>query len=104
MQSVQLERMLKEYDRAHELVNEALKLHPKSPKLWMIAGQLILERNADNNGNAKTEALKMFEKGRKECPRSVELWLCAVNIHREAQNWNRARAILEEVRLSMMIR
>ncbi|XP_055388403.1 pre-mRNA-processing factor 6-like [Condylostylus longicornis] len=97
MHSVQLERMLGDYDAAQNLIDEALKLHPKNPKLWMISGQIIMERIEGEEG--KTEALKLFEAGRKECVRSIELWLCAVNIYRESGNWNRARALLEEARL-----
>lgn len=100
MQSVQLERMLNQYSRAQELVQEALKLHPKSPKLWMIAGQILMENtNEANNESNKIEALKIFERGRKECPRSIGLWLCSVDIFRIDKKWNSARALLEEARL-----
>lgn len=101
MHAVQLERMLGEHSKAQALVEEAIQLHPKSPKIWMIYGQLILEASAAErpfSPSVISEALQVFEKGRRSCPKSVPLWLCSVDVYRQTQNWNRARALLEEVR------
>ncbi|VWU51910.1 pre-mRNA-processing factor 6, putative [Hepatocystis sp. ex Piliocolobus tephrosceles] len=52
MQSVQLERLLKNYDQAKKLIYEALKIHKTFDKLYMIAGQIELEiakANISNN-------------------------------------------------------
>ncbi|KYN98740.1 putative pre-mRNA-processing factor 6 [Plasmodium gaboni] len=43
MQSVQLERLLRNYKEAKYLAHEALKIHKNFDKLYMIAGQIELE-------------------------------------------------------------
>ncbi|CAA9988126.1 pre-mRNA-processing factor 6, putative [Plasmodium knowlesi strain H] len=43
MQSIQLERLLRNYKDAKELAQEALQIHKRFDKLYMIAGQIELE-------------------------------------------------------------
>lgn len=92
---MQLERMLENFDGALELVTEALRIHTKCDKLWMISGQLHLEKKPPS----PADAMKQFEEGRKQCPKCIHLWLCTVDIYVKEKNWSRARAILEEVTL-----
>ncbi|SOV77956.1 pre-mRNA-processing factor 6, putative [Plasmodium sp. gorilla clade G3] len=57
MQSVQLERLLRNYKEAKFLAHEALKIHKNFDKLYMIAGQIELEmdryaNDTDVNGTS----------------------------------------------------
>ncbi|XP_053992594.1 pre-mRNA-processing factor 6-like [Hylaeus volcanicus] len=94
IQSIQLERFLQEYDRSMELVRDALRIHPNCDKLWMIYGQLHLEKSPED----VPEAIKQFEEGLKHCSNCIELWLCAAEIYLTEKNYNRARAVIEEAR------
>jgi pre-mRNA-processing factor 6 len=77
-----------------ELVRDALRIHPNCDKLWMIYGQLHLEKSPED----VPEAIKQFEQGLKHCSNCIELWLCAAEIYLREKNYNRARAVIEEVR------
>eukprot|EP00380_Ascogregarina_taiwanensis_P004552 284819148_4 len=65
----------------------------------MIAGQLHLESSPVD----EAAAVKIFEKGRAECPQCAVLWLCTIDIYRARKNWSRARAILEEVPACVLV-
>lgn len=99
--SIQLEREAKVYAQARALAEEALGHFPKSPKLWMIAGQLIMEsaQRDKAKGGGLNDATKMFEKGLLECPKSVDLWLCATEAEVQQKRYPKARALLEKARL-----
>lgn len=45
------------------------------------------------------EATKFFERGLQKCPRSVPLWLCAVECEIKQQKYTKARSLLEKARL-----
>lgn len=45
------------------------------------------------------EAAKFFERGLQKCPRSVPLWLCAVECEVRQQKYTKARSLLEKARL-----
>ncbi|KAK1936526.1 putative u5 snRNP-associated subunit [Babesia divergens] len=97
MQSVQLERQLKNYDVAIELCDKALNLHPNFDKLWMIAGQMRMElATPDIN-----EAIKIFKAGIDECPWSVHLWLLAVEALMRADETAKARALIDVAKTKM---
>ncbi|GIX62893.1 pre-mRNA-processing factor 6, putative [Babesia caballi] len=88
MQSVQLERQLGNHGAAAELCQEALRLHPSFDKLWMIAGQLRLEKPESE----LEEAVRIFHSGTEQCPWSVPLWLLALEALMRHGEHARARA------------
>lgn len=95
MQSVQLEREQGLYQQALHLSEEGLKEHPSFAKLWMIGGQIHMEKSPPE----LLEATKFFERGLLKCPRSVPLWLCAVECEIKQQKYTKARSLLEKARL-----
>lgn len=95
MQSVQLEREQGLFQQALHLCEEGLKEHPNFPKLWMIGGQIHMEKSPPE----LLEAAKFFERGLQKCPRSVPLWLCSVECEIRQQKYTKARSLLEKGRL-----
>lgn len=95
MQSVQLEREQGLYQQALHLSEEGLKEHPSFAKMWMIGGQIHMEKSPPE----LAEATKFFERGLQKCPRSVPLWLCAVECEIKQQKYTKARSLLEKARL-----
>ncbi|UKJ88197.2 pre-mRNA splicing factor [Theileria orientalis] len=91
MQSVQLERQLKEYERALVLVDEALHLHPHFDKLWMISGQLKMEKEPQDVEGA----VQTYKQGVEMCPWSVNLWLLSINLQIDIGEHTKARALVE---------
>jgi len=103
-QSIQLEREDGNYSQAKSLCDQALAAHPKAAKLWMIAGQLIMEdphQNATAAGAEKAMDLasRKFEDGLQQCPKSVPLWLCCVDTEIKRKRFPKARVLLEKARL-----
>ncbi|OXB72732.1 UNVERIFIED_CONTAM: hypothetical protein H355_012073 [Colinus virginianus] len=96
LQSVQLERQLGEYDAAIALCAEARQRHPAYEKLWMVGGQLHLEHPTAADAEA---AANVYRAGTRVCPRSVPLWLCAVECQCLQERYTQARAVLEKARL-----
>jgi len=94
MQSIQIERELKNATEAWKLCEEAAKKHEKFPKLWMIAGQLQLEVN--NYEKARL----IFERGIENNKNSVSLWICAIHLEEKLKNCPKARSIWEKARLN----
>jgi len=95
MQSVQLEREQGLFQQALHLCEEGLKEHPAFAKMWMIGGQIHMEKSPPE----LMEATKFFERGLQKCPRSVPLWLCAVECEVKQQKYTKARSLLEKSRL-----
>merc|ERR1719316_818403 len=95
MQSVQLEREQGLFQQALHLCEEGLKEHPTYAKLWMIGGQIHMEKSPPE----LHEAAKFFERGLQKCPRSVPLWLCSVECEIRQQKYTKARSLLEKGRL-----
>merc|ERR1719158_55147 len=95
MQSVQLEREQGLFQQALHLCEEGLKEHPTYAKLWMIGGQIHMEKSPPE----LLEAAKSFERGLQKCPRSVPLWLCSVECEIRQQKYTKARSLLEKGRL-----
>merc|ERR1712232_431475 len=95
MQSVQLEREQGLFQQALHLCEEGLKEHPTFAKLWMIGGQIHMEKSPPE----LLEAAKFFERGLQKCPRSVPLWLCSVECEIQQQKYTKARSLLEKGRL-----
>ncbi|GAB66379.1 U5 snRNP-associated 102 kDa protein [Plasmodium cynomolgi strain B] len=180
MQSIQLERLLRNYKDAKGLAQEALQMHKRFDKLYMIAGQIelemmraevdclgggevtggaILENGVDtascaptifssnhsrsgsnarsvpngapdkdhpqegekqkqmqkqlqkqeqpHSGNAcnpsdhYTNAQKIYDEGLKNCPASINLWLCAIDLQIEKKNYTSARALVEKAKIKI---
>ncbi|CAD2103679.1 hypothetical protein YYG_01720 [Plasmodium vinckei petteri] len=112
MQSVQLERLLGNYDDAKELVHEALKIHKKFDKLYMIAGQIELEmvKLKEDNGEQNEEenltsaydkAQQIYQQGLKFCPDSINLWLCAIDLQITKKSYTSARALVEKAKIKI---
>ena len=95
MQSVQLEREQANSNQAMALVKEALEEHPNFGKLWMIGGQIHMERNPPE----LKEAVAFWLDGVKLCPKSVPLWLCVVDGEMALEHYTKARSLLEKGRL-----
>ena len=96
LQSVQVERELRNFEEAEKLVNQGLGKHPTSAKLWMVAGQLKLERN---DAACEEEAAAIYKQGLKMKPSSVNLWLCAIHVEVERERWPVALAMVERAKL-----
>ncbi|KAG4108716.1 PRP1 splicing factor, N-terminal-domain-containing protein [Neocallimastix lanati (nom. inval.)] len=94
MKSVVLERQLKNYDAALELLKTAVVKYPKFDKLWMIYGQIYQDDLKD-----LSEARQYYNKGLKNCPKSIPLWLLASRLEEQAGLLIKARATLEKGRL-----
>merc|ERR1719359_2516192 len=95
MQSVQLEREQGFHQQALALCESGLEQHPTFAKLWMIGGQIHMEKSPPELG----EASKYFERGLQKCPRSVPLWLCAADCEIKQKRFTKARSLLEKGRL-----
>lgn len=94
MKSAVLERLLKNYNLAIKIIDEALKLFPDFEKLWVIKGQIY------------HEDLKDYTKGRdhyavatKRLPKSTLMWILASRLEESAEQFIKARAILERARI-----
>lgn len=77
------------------MCEEGLKEHPTFAKLWMIGGQIHMEKSPPE----LHEAAKFFERGLGKCPRSVPLWLCSVECEIRQQKYTKGRSLLEKGRL-----
>merc|ERR1719240_415753 len=95
MQSVQLEREQGLFQQALHFCEEGLKEHSTFAKMWMIGGQIHMEKSPP----ALLEAAKFFERGLQKCPRSVPLWMCAVECEIRTSKYTKARSLLEKGRL-----
>merc|ERR1719379_3299067 len=95
MQSVQLEREQGLYQQALHLCESGLEEYQNFAKLWMIGGQILMEKSPPE----LAEAAKFFDRGIAKCPRSAGLWLCAVECEIRQQKYTKARSLLEKGRL-----
>lgn len=92
IKSVVLERQLKDTEAALRLVNLALQDFPKSPKLWMMKGQIYEE------DKRISQAREAYISGTKACPKSISLWLLLSQL--EEGTIVRCRSILERAALA----
>ncbi|PVU95161.1 hypothetical protein BB561_001983 [Smittium simulii] len=94
LKSIVLERQLKDYNKALSIATTAVEMFPKSPKIWMIKGQI---ESADLN--MYNEARDSYSKGLKHNPNSTPLWILASRLEISAFNLQiKARAILDRAR------
>ncbi|KAJ3198693.1 hypothetical protein HDU82_001110 [Entophlyctis luteolus] len=97
MKSVMLERQLGNFDKAIELVNQALAKFPTFGKLWLIKSQI-----EESQGNI-VGARETLAKAVKAVPRSsslnVTIWISTARLEERAGQLIKARAVLEKARL-----
>eukprot|EP01103_Thecamoeba_quadrilineata_P011033 TRINITY_DN2549_c0_g1_i1.p1 TRINITY_DN2549_c0_g1~~TRINITY_DN2549_c0_g1_i1.p1 ORF type:complete len:437 (+),score=89.55 TRINITY_DN2549_c0_g1_i1:187-1497(+) len=124
LKSALMERQLGNTENQKSILDQALALFPKSPKLWMMRGQLeeklcTLERSdpmsvdkdlssaqteqdteKDKERSKEIESVReIYQKGLVHCPNSVALWQCAARWEEKAMSTAKARALLEKARL-----
>ncbi|PVU99672.1 hypothetical protein BB560_005464 [Smittium megazygosporum] len=94
LKSIVLERQLSNSGEALVLAKSATEHFPKSPKLWMIRGQI-----ESDDMNLFNDARITFSQGLKHNPNSIPLWLLASKLEMNRFNLPvKARAILDRAR------
>ncbi|KAG0250987.1 hypothetical protein DFQ27_009106 [Actinomortierella ambigua] len=93
MKSAVFKRQLGKIDEALQVLDEGLIKYPQSDKMWMIRGQILVDRG-DNQ-----KARENFIKGLKSCPKSTSLWILASRLEEKAGLLIKSRALLERARL-----
>lgn len=93
MKSAVLERQLGKITEALQLLDQGLVKYPTAEKLWMIRGQILIDRG-DNQ-----KARENFTKALGHCAKSVPLWIMAARLEERAGLLIKARAKLERGRL-----
>ncbi|EEB15596.1 pre-mRNA splicing factor, putative [Pediculus humanus corporis] len=93
MKSAKLEWALNDLDKAHKLLEEAIKMFPDYPKLWLMKGQI------EEQQNMVDKALETYNLGIKKCPSSVPIWRLLANLEERRGLLTRARSVLEKGRL-----
>ena len=93
MKSAVLERQLGKIPEALQLLDQGLVKYPTAEKLWMIRGQILVDRG-DNQ-----KARENFNKALTHCSKSVPLWIMSARLEERAGMLIKARAKLERGRL-----
>jgi len=93
MKSAKLEWCLGELSAALKLLDSATELYPDFDKLWMMKGQIELQKERLD------AARDAFHAGLKKCPNSIALWILTARIESEHRQFTKARSILEKARL-----
>ncbi|KAL0275367.1 UNVERIFIED_CONTAM: hypothetical protein PYX00_003230 [Menopon gallinae] len=93
MKSAKLEWALNDLDRAHSLLDEAIRVFPDYSKLWLMKGQI------EEQQGALDKALETYNAGIKKCPTSVPLWRLLANVEEKRGLLTKARSVLEKGRL-----
>ncbi|KAI8902047.1 PRP1 splicing factor, N-terminal-domain-containing protein [Globomyces pollinis-pini] len=94
MKSAVLERLLKNFDKALELLDEGLKRFPTFEKLWLIKGQILKDDMANLEAARAnyTNALKIL-------PKSHLIWIHSSRLEESAGQSIKARVVLERARI-----
>lgn len=95
MKSIVFERVLGNIETALDLTLQALQLFPKSPKLWMLKGQIY--EDIAKPGQARDA----YAAGVKAVPSSVPLWLLYSRLEENAGLTVKARSVLDRARLAV---
>jgi pre-mRNA-processing factor 6 len=91
VKSVKLEALLGEIELERDLLKDAIVAHPKSYKLWLMYAEL--------EGQGKPDVgREIYQRGLKNCPQAVALWISASKLEMGLGQTSRARAILETAR------
>ncbi|KAF9206315.1 hypothetical protein BGZ49_002663 [Haplosporangium sp. Z 27] len=93
MKSVVLERQLGKITEALQLLDQGLLKYPNADKLWMIRGQILVDR-----GDIQ-KARENYVKALKSCPKSIPLWILTSRLEEKAGALTKARALLDKSRL-----
>ncbi|KAF9320561.1 hypothetical protein BG003_005744, partial [Podila horticola] len=78
IKSAVLERQLGKITEALQLLDQGLEKYPTADKLWMIKGQILVDRG-DNQ-----KARENYIKALKSCPKSVPLWILYARLEDKA--------------------
>ncbi|EGS18504.1 pre-mRNA splicing factor prp1-like protein [Thermochaetoides thermophila DSM 1495] len=95
MRSVAFERQQGNPQAALELVQDALRLFPNAPKLWMMKGQIY-----EDLGKIEL-ARDAYSGGVRAVPSSVPLWLLYSRLEERAGNVVKARSVLDRARTAV---
>lgn len=94
MKSAKLEWALENLDEALNLLDEAVKVFPEFPRLWMMKGQIETQKGRVD------AAAETYVNGVKKCPTSIPLWLLHADLEERLRGaLTKARSILERGRL-----
>ncbi|KAG0055608.1 hypothetical protein BGZ83_008042 [Gryganskiella cystojenkinii] len=93
MKSAVLERQLGKIPEALQLLDQGLAKYPTAEKLWMIRGQILVDRGDNKMAQAN------FTKALTHCPKCVPLWIMSARLEEQTGVLIRARAKLERGRL-----
>jgi pre-mRNA-processing factor 6 len=96
MKSALLEREMGDIQQTLLLLDEGIARYPTFAKYYMMAGQACAE-----GLNDLSRAREYYQKGLKQCPNSVPLWLLVVRLEEAARGANKARSMMELARLKM---
>lgn len=108
--SAVLEREELKFGEAIQLIEEGISLYPKSPKLYMIGGQICSD-DLPKQRNSLERARKFYQRGLQQCPDNSVLWILASRLEERAATFDtdqttkpgagatKARSLLELARL-----
>ena len=96
MKSALLEREVKDITAELHLIDQAVSLYPTFEKFYLMAGQACDEVLNDND-----RARDYYQKGLKQCPTSVPLWIHSVRLEERMKGVSKARGMIELARLKM---
>jgi pre-mRNA-processing factor 6 len=120
LKSAVLERDLGKDDDQRALLDESLRRYPQGnclllsainttshyrrfrnidAKLWMMRAQLAERAASTAGGETLDDARRFYERGLRNAPTSIALWLCLTRLELHAENYAKARAVLEKARL-----
>ena len=124
MKSALLEREIGESARALELLDEGIAKYPAFAKLYMMAGQVCMEERdklqgsgpaqGQDGGTSSTSAIgaaaayavrarDYYQKGLKENPVCVPLWLLVIRLEETVRGATKARSMTELARIKVLI-
>jgi hypothetical protein len=63
-----------------QLLDEGIAKYPAFPKLYMMAGQACMETTGTGAVHDPVRARDYYQKGLKECPKCVPLWLLVIRL------------------------
>ena len=92
VKSIKLERLLGETQLQRELLQEAIAVHPKCEKIWLLFADL------ESRSQKIEDARVLYQRAVKNCPQSVALFLAACELEEANGHVARARAVLETAR------
>jgi pre-mRNA-processing factor 6 len=110
MKSAVLEREHSCFDAALKLIEDGIAKYPKSPKLYMMGGQICSD-DLSKQKSSLDKARNFYQRGLQECPNNTVLWKLASLLEERAATFepnktataavssSKARSLLELARL-----